>query len=138
VVDCLNDQRENDRRERETTRISNLPADQCDAAITAEASRQRLYDKNRRGPTPSTSEDLSILAPLESPSSPIGSQQELPSINSLISDSALITSQLPYHTSISGPGDEVYLQQLDYTQSLPPDQIESVQIGSPPPDQPLK
>lgn len=41
--DSLADQRENDRREREEVRIVNLPVDQQEGAIAAEALKQAQY-----------------------------------------------------------------------------------------------
>jgi hypothetical protein len=48
--DSLADQRENDRREREEIRIVNLPDDQQQDAIAAEALKQAQYDNTTGGP----------------------------------------------------------------------------------------
>jgi len=48
--DSLADQRENDRREREEIRIANLPVDQREGAIAAEALKQAQYGNTAGGP----------------------------------------------------------------------------------------
>jgi hypothetical protein len=47
--DDLADQRENDRREREEIRIANLPVDQREGAIAAEALKQAQYGNTASG-----------------------------------------------------------------------------------------
>lgn len=46
--DSLDDQRENDRREREIARIASLPLDQQESAIGAEVRRQAEYENTSR------------------------------------------------------------------------------------------
>ncbi|KAF2269357.1 hypothetical protein CC78DRAFT_453198 [Lojkania enalia] len=60
MENTLNDQYENDRRERETLRIAHLPLDEQESAMDAEARRQAEYNRRRTQPSsPSSSEGLS-------------------------------------------------------------------------------
>ncbi|CAO2647996.1 Nn.00g089180.m01.CDS01 [Neocucurbitaria sp. VM-36] len=95
----LDDQRENDRRERESHRIALLPVNERQTAIDAEALRQRHYERTAQANYSSNLQnEQSPASPSPSPSD-IGLAKASPTLSSNLShNSSTYTSYVSRHT----------------------------------------